>query len=107
MKTNILVVKAGLCSLLLTFCAGAQQTEKPGVLQLEATIRGNKELPKVLSIVPWQLPQHRAIHQPDLGQTQLMTFPFIERGQLTRQLRLREKMLVETKSSKASEPGVD
>ncbi len=31
------------------------------VLRLEETIRGNKEQPKVLSIVPWQLPLHQRI----------------------------------------------
>ena len=31
------------------------------ILRLEETIRGNKEQPKVLSIVPWQLPLHQRI----------------------------------------------
>lgn len=35
------------------------QSDEP--LRLEATIRGNKEQPSVLSIVPWQLPKHRTI----------------------------------------------
>ena len=105
MKTMILVVGTMLLALLFVFPAGAQQSEKGDVLQLEATIRGNKELPKVLSIVPWQLPKHRVIQQPNLAQTQLMTFPFLERGQLTRQLRLREKLLVQSRT--ASEPGTD
>ena len=38
-----------------------QQVSEDSVIQLEATIRGNKEQPNVLSIVPWQLPQAKTI----------------------------------------------
>jgi hypothetical protein len=33
-----------------------QIAERPQVLQLESTIRGSREQPKVMSIVPWQPP---------------------------------------------------
>lgn len=44
-------------------------------IRLEATIRGNKEQPSVLSIVPWQLPKHRTIEgalswQPSVSEIQ-------------------------------------
>ena len=44
-------------------CQGQQQTDssqtKDGVIQLEDTIRGSREQPKVLSIVPWQPPKDK------------------------------------------------
>lgn len=33
--------------------------DKPVVLQLESTIRGSREQPKVMSIVPWQPPTEK------------------------------------------------
>lgn len=36
-----------------------KSTTKNGVLQLEDTIRGGREQPKVLSIVPWQPPRDK------------------------------------------------
>lgn len=37
----------------------SQIAERPKVLQLEATIRGSREQPKVMSIVPWQPPTEK------------------------------------------------
>ena len=88
---------------LFSFPVSAQQTEqqKSDVLQLEATIRGNKEQPKVLSIVPWQLPEHRSVDPKNiLGQSQIRFEP-IERGRFLRKLRLLNKL--DNKAQKLSE----
>ena len=54
-------------------CFGQEQTEpsqiKDGVIQLEDTIRGSREQPKVLSIVPWQPPKDK----------QQLPSPFVKR----------------------------
>lgn len=48
----------------MSLSANAQDIDEAKLdapLRLEATIRGNKEQPRVISIVPWQLPKHRNI----------------------------------------------
>ena len=56
------------------------------VLQLEATIRGDKQQPQVLSIVPWQIPGHRVIEQTTLVEQSKPVFEVIERGRFLRRL---------------------
>lgn len=59
-------------------------------LRLEATIRGNKEQPRVLSIVPWQLPKHRNIRGALLW-TPMNTKPQpIERNRFLRRVALNQ-----------------
>lgn len=45
----------------LTVASDGKVAASDDILRLEETIRGNKEQPKVLSIVPWQLPLHQRI----------------------------------------------
>jgi hypothetical protein len=45
----------------LTVASDGNVSSTGDILRLEETIRGNKEQPKVLSIVPWQLPLHQRI----------------------------------------------
>jgi len=45
----------------LTVASDGNVSANGDILRLEETIRGNKEQPKVLSIVPWQLPLHQRI----------------------------------------------
>lgn len=45
----------------LTVASDGNVSAAGDILRLEETIRGNKEQPKVLSIVPWQLPLHQRI----------------------------------------------
>lgn len=56
------------------------------VLRLEETIRGNKEQPQVLTIVPWQLPSHQRINENKAWQPIIDRLPSIERGQFLRDL---------------------
>ena len=79
-------VQKALCGVLLSvLCHSgwAQQAESEQavqapptgeVLRLEATIRADKEQPRVLSIVPWQLPEHRSLQatQPWLHSDDLL-----------------------------------
>ncbi len=45
----------------ITVASDGNVSSTGDILRLEETIRGNKEQPKVLSIVPWQLPLHQRI----------------------------------------------
>ena len=56
------------------------------VLRLEDTIRGNKEQPQVLTIVPWQLPIHQRISESKEWQMDVKKLPSIERNSFLRNL---------------------
>ncbi|MDO6565569.1 hypothetical protein Q4561_00725 [Alteromonas sp. 1_MG-2023] len=62
---RILLSLQSACLSLLFICspsaAQQEETSPDEPLRLEATIRGDKEQPRVISIVPWQLPIHREI----------------------------------------------
>lgn len=78
-----------LANIMLVSPSIAQETDEP--IRLEATIRGNKEQPRVLSIVPWQLPKYRNIEgtlswQPVNSQPQL-----IERNRFLRRVALSQQ----------------
>ncbi|AEP31742.1 hypothetical protein GNIT_3648 [Glaciecola nitratireducens FR1064] len=45
----------------ITVASDGNASATDDILRLEETIRGNKEQPKVLSIVPWQLPLYQRI----------------------------------------------
>jgi hypothetical protein len=70
--------------------ASQQETQQPisasEILRLEETIRGNKEQPQVLTIVPWQLPSHQRINENKAWQPMVEALPNIERGQFLRDL---------------------
>lgn len=71
--------------------ANSQTPQKPNtnkneILRLEDTIRGNKEQPQVLTIVPWQLPVHQRINENSQWQLQVMQLPPIERTAFLRKL---------------------
>jgi hypothetical protein len=91
-------------SLLIAFSAAAQQVsqenqdtlaEDPSgeeVLRLEDTIRGNREQPQVLTIVPWQLPIHQRIDENKEWQQQVTSLNSIERGAFLRNLALKQTL---------------
>lgn len=56
------------------------------ILRLEDTIRGNKEQPQVLTIVPWQLPVHQRINESTEWRLQVSQLTSIERNAFLRQL---------------------
>ena len=58
------------------------------VLKLEETIRGNKEQPQVLTIVPWQLPIHQRISENRDWLQSKEKLPPIERSAFLRKLDL-------------------
>lgn len=61
-------------------------TNQSPILRLEDTIRGNKEQPQVLTIVPWQLPIHQRINENSEWQLQVNQLSSIERGAFLREL---------------------
>ncbi len=73
----------------LTVASDGNVSQTGDVLRLEETIRGNKEQPKVLSIVPWQLPLHQRIDRNEQRwapiQTQLKP---LERNSFLKEIKL-------------------
>ncbi len=68
-----------------TQTTASAQTED-GIIRLEDTIRGNKEQPQVLTIVPWQLPVHQRINENTEWQLQVNQLTSIERSAFLRNL---------------------
>ena len=61
-------------------------------LKLEDTIRGNKEQPQVITIVPWQLPVHHKINESKNWQLEIGKMKPIERNAFLRQLVLSKQV---------------
>lgn len=66
-----------------------KKTDEP--LRLEATIRGDKEQPRVISIVPWQLPEHRDIEGTLSWKPKNSKLKPLERKQFLRKVALSKK----------------
>jgi hypothetical protein len=65
--------------------------QEPAVIQLEETIRGNQEQPKVLTIVPWQSPKTKqALPSPIVDRIN-KTFVPLQRDELKRQIHILNK----------------
>jgi hypothetical protein len=65
--------------------------QEPAVIQLEETIRGNQEQPKVLTIVPWQSPKTKqALPSPIVDRIN-KTFVPLQREELKRQIHILNK----------------
>ncbi|WP_034474812.1 hypothetical protein [Aestuariibacter salexigens] len=77
----------GLLFLALVLPTALAQQSDDNILRLEATIRADKEQPKVLSIVPWQLPEHRSIKIQKPWSTDLTNAAMLERQAFLRALR--------------------
>lgn len=58
------------------------------VLQLEETIRGNQEQPKVLTIVPWQAPKAKQSLPSPIVERINKKFAPLQRDELLRQIKL-------------------
>ncbi|MGQ8366904.1 hypothetical protein [Glaciecola sp. 1036] len=65
------------------------------VLRLEDTIRGNKEQPQVLTIVPWQLPTHKRIDATTQWQPVVDKLTPIERGRFLRNMQIIKEISTE------------
>jgi hypothetical protein len=61
-------------------------SKQQAILRLEDTIRGNKEQPQVITIVPWQLPVHKRINENSEWQLQVTRLNPIERNAFLRNL---------------------
>lgn len=70
-------------------------SNKQAILRLEDTIRGNKEQPQVLNIVPWQLPVHQRIKDNAQWRLEVKKLPNIERNAFLRNLALRESLMTD------------
>ena len=95
-KTHCLRFWVFLCFLSLPVWGQQSGSPEQGVVQLEATIRGNKEQPKVLSIVPWQLPSHRSIDYRQVLEASQIQFQPLERKQFLHRLSLTNRLAVKT-----------
>ncbi|WOH38950.1 hypothetical protein RI844_06950 [Thalassotalea fonticola] len=70
---------------------GATINKKRTVITLESTIVGDKEQPKVLSIVPWQKPEHQALSTQPVTRQIEMKFHPVEVDSLNRELQYYKK----------------
>ena len=74
----------------------SQQTSEVNVgqpvLKLEATIRGSREQPKVMSIVPWQPPSQNNLLPSPVMQRINQTFSPLDREEFLRRLDHFEKL---------------
>lgn len=74
-----------------TETAAVTSGNKRTVVNLESTIVGDKEQPKVLSIVPWQTPEQAAVMSKPVTRQIQMTFKPIEAESLGRELKYYKK----------------
>lgn len=74
------------------------------ILRLEDTIRGNKEQPQVLTIVPWQLPVHQRINENTQWQLQVTQLSSIERNAFLRKLAVVKEIKAAQEATKATSP---
>jgi hypothetical protein len=65
--------------------------QEPAVIQLEETIRGNQEQPKVLTIVPWQSPKTKQALPSPIVERINKTFVPLQREELKRQIHILNK----------------
>jgi hypothetical protein len=77
--------------LALTVASAGNASSNADILRLEETIRGNKEQPKVLSIVPWQLPLYQRIDRNEQRWAPIKTeLKLFERNRFLREIKLLE-----------------
>ncbi|NMP16537.1 hypothetical protein [Thalassotalea sp. Y01] len=63
------------------------KTNTRTVITLESTFVGDKEQPKVTSIVPWQKPEQTVVSSKEVSQRVKMTFQPLEDDSLKRELK--------------------
>lgn len=77
--------------LALPVVSASNTSSNADILRLEETIRGNKEQPKVLSIVPWQLPLYQRIDRNKQRWAPIKTeLKSLERNSFLREIKLLE-----------------
>jgi hypothetical protein len=75
----------------LTVASEGKVPSSADILRLEETIRGNKEQPKVLSIVPWQLPLYQRIDRNEQRWAPIKTrLKLLERNSFLKEIKLIE-----------------
>jgi hypothetical protein len=75
----------------LTVASDGNVSSSADILRLEETIRGNKEQPKVLSIVPWQLPLYQRIDRNEQRWAPIKTrLKSLERNSFLKEIKLIE-----------------
>lgn len=76
--------------LALSWASGRAHAQQNVVIELEETIRGNQEQPKVLTIVPWQSPKAKeALPSPIIERINKGFVP-LQRDELKRQISILE-----------------
>lgn len=94
------VVRYGLWVFALNILASASaMSQEEAPLKLEATIKGNKEQPQVISIVPWQLPKYRSIEGTLDWQPQSTQPVTLERSHFLRRVALTQQFSGATRTN--------
>jgi hypothetical protein len=82
---------AAICFVLyLGFLNNLVNAQQPEVIEIEETIRGNQEQPKVLTIVPWQLPKTKQALPSLIVERINKKFVPLQRDELKRQIKILE-----------------
>ncbi|MFQ3206205.1 MAG: hypothetical protein ACI9IT_000339 [Glaciecola sp.] len=77
----------------LTVASDGNVSSSSDILRLEETIRGNKEQPKVLSIVPWQLPLYQRIDRNEQRWAPIKTrLNLLERSSFLKEIKLLDEI---------------
>jgi hypothetical protein len=72
----------------LVFLSHIVSAQQPAVINLQETIRGNQEQPKVLTIVPWQPPKTKQALPSPIVERINKTFVPLQRDELKRQIQI-------------------
>lgn len=75
----------------------AQQSQTD-VIQLESTIRGDQQQPRVISIVPWNSPPHKRVSKVALTGERSEVMQPIERSAFLQRIALHQLLLGESSS---------
>jgi len=89
LSANVKAHVTAMCvALSLGVLANIANAQQPAVIQLEETIRGNQEQPKVLTIVPWQSPKTKQALPSSIVDRINKTFVPLQRDELKRQIHI-------------------
>lgn len=96
MKMNKWVIFFALLPMIWSLSSIAQTSkDNATTLNLSATVKGNQEQPKVLSIIPWQSPDAETDLKTPINSLIETHFQHIEPAELRRQIHFIEESVVD------------
>ena len=93
------------CIAALSQCIIAAAGAEEAVINMESTVKGNQEQPKVLYIVPWKAPEGPAMLYQSIDSQLQAVFSHVDRAEFRRQLHYL-KQISESNNISESNTGV-